>query len=270
MKTLLASTMLALVTGFVATTAQAAVTELSFSDPSLESGTANEVGSVYRYTNITGDSTVDLLLTITNKSAGAQITGVGGNAQYFNSGADNLTVTIDRVANEIDTYVLLNFQFVEAGTTNLTSVDDSVLTFADIDSYDGDALLFSDYVEFAAIDFDSIISVGSDLSVVGIGPSPLLAGDRYVGPLDREEEVLGNDPGQIDVSVIVSSHGVQAFDLVWGFTSATGGVRPGERGMLLDGSYELQTVTVVPEPASAAMLGLAGLAVVAGVSRRRK
>jgi len=267
MKKFLATTMMAAATCFAATSADAAVTDLTFGAPS------DEGGGVYRYSNVTGDGTVDLLLTLGQMSPGAVIKKVDGNATYFGGGSDNLTVVLDRdpSVNENYTWVHLTFDFVVSGTTTATSVADSVLTFADIDSFGN--ILFSDFVELDPTTFPAIISVGSDLIQEDLASipsgSPLTTGVRYIGPLNRTDDVLGNDPDQIGVSVILSSTGVQSFEVVWGFYTQDPTARPGERGMLLDGSFELESTNPVPEPASAALLGLGGL-VLAAASRRRR
>lgn len=255
MKTLLASLALATTTALVATPAQAATTSLVFNAPSLDSGTLNQVGSVYRYSEVT--TGVDLLLEITGSSTNAVIDSVGGNEAFFDSSTDNLILRISRSdPAEEDTFVNLNFTFVEAGTNTATSISDVILTVGDIDSNGGDA--FSDYFQVDPTQFSSF-SAGGDLTAQDMGGGEI----RYIYSFPGAPNIPNTSPDQVDVSLILGLNGISTFTGTWGYFGAG---EYNDRGLLLDGSNEL-AVDPVPEPASAALLGLGGLALLA---RRRR
>jgi len=258
MKKFLATMAVACAAFAYAAPAQAVTSDLIFSDPTTESGTEYEVGSVYRYTGVTAG--VDMLLTINSKSDAAVITDIFGNAPYFTGDADNFQLQLTRVANsgEANTFVNLGFEFVETGTTTATSVTNTVLTFADIDSETGQA--FSDYVQFDPTQFNGVLLSPT----TALTAEAILSEVRYIGPFDALN-VPTTEAEQADVSVNVLLNGVSSFDLTWGYLGAGNFT---DRGLLIDGSNELRIGGPVPEPASAALLGMAGMLVFARVNGR--
>lgn len=255
MKTLLASLALATTTMVAAAPAQAATTDLVFNAPSLHSGTLNEVGSVYRYTEVTAG--IDLLVAITGSSTAAVIDNVGGNESFYDSSTDNLILNISRSdPAEQDTFVNLTFTFVETGTDTATNVSDVILTIGDIDSQDG--LDFADYFQVDPTQFSTLTS-GSDLDIQDMGNGE----NRYIYSFPGLANVPNTSPDQANISVLLGLDGISSFNATWGYFGA-GNIN--DRGLLLDGSNEL-AVDPIPEPASAALLGLGGLALLA---RRRR
>lgn len=258
MKKFLATMAVACAAFAYAAPAQAVTSDLTFSNPTTESGTEFEVGSVYRYSNVTAG--VDMLLTINSKSTAAVVSDIFGNAPYFDGAADNFQLQLTRQNNsgETDTFVNLQFDFVETGTTNATTVSNTVLTFADIDSETG--LAFSDYVQFDPTQFSSIVLSPT----TALSAQSILSEVRYIGP-DDQINVSTTEPAQADVSVNVTLNGISSFNATWGYLGA-GNIT--DRGLLIDGSNELRLGGPVPEPASAALLGMAGMLVFARVNGR--
>lgn len=257
MKKILATMAVACAAFAFAAPAQAITKALTFNSPTTESGTEYEVGSVYRFSNISLG--VDVLLTLKSKSTDGLVTNILGNSAYFDGGTDNFRLQLTRLqgSDEANTFVDLGFQFVETGTTTATSLDDALLTFADIDSETDQA--FSDYVQFDPTQFSGVLLSPT----TALHAETILSEVRYIGPEDQIN-VEETAPGQPDVAVTVVLNGVSSFNLTWGYLGAGDFVN---RGLIIDGSNEL-AVGAVPEPASMALLGLGGMLVLARVNGR--
>ncbi len=109
---------------------QALATELSFKNPSLESGSSKSVGAVYRFRNVT--SNIDALVKILKFNHGASVKeldkdnlGLGDAFQPTLKSGYNSNSSVD-----------FEISFVEAGTTNLKSISFKA-TGADIDGNGG-------------------------------------------------------------------------------------------------------------------------------------
>lgn len=118
--------------------------EYDFRNPTLQSGTALQVGAKYKFANV--KPSVDAIVTITSMTGGITLTDLDNNKTGFKEAFQPFI----NVAPLSDGYVEFNIDFVTAGTSTLVSQGYVPVTCIDVDGVDyGDGKLYEkDQVEY--------------------------------------------------------------------------------------------------------------------------
>ena len=243
-------------------TSQASASVLQFHTGGLESGVASEVGSVYRFDDVT--TGVDALLTIDGLYNSASITEISSGGAF---GSDDLVIQLRGWGDDIPfdsgvtpSYGEFTLQFVIADTTTATTLANLEMSSYDIDSTTGydysDTLWLPDSVS-ASLRSPTELAINPGTGEFNGFQEIALQGEDNTsnGGIEREDEEL-----QPMYLVDFTYENVDSITWRWGLTGTMSPLEDGDgkaRAMILSGNSILNQ-EVIPEPSSLIVWSLLG------------